>query len=458
MTKQDIDRSRREFLGLSLKLGFGAAAIGSLSDMGLAFGQRSGGLPPPNQDYKALVCVFMYGGNDGFNLLVPRSNPQYQEYANARQNLAIPQASLLPITPVTQSSVQFGLHPSATGLRDLFQQRKLSFVSNVGSLIVPTTRAQFQADSVPLPVQLFSHSDQQIQWQIGRSNNIDGRGWGGRISEAMTGINPQSPLSMNISLTGSNVFQTAAQTPYTLGVDGPITLEAMYGPGDVRRRQTFEALLNQTQGSALERKYGTIQKEAMQIRDVITNALAAAPTINTPFPSGELGQQLHMVARMISIRQTLGVRRQIFFVGLSGFDTHDAQNQQQPGLFNEVSSSLQAFQTSLGEILAERNVVTFSASDFGRTLTSNGDGTDHGWGSHAFVLGKPVIGGEVFGTFPRLLLEGPDDAGSGRIIPTTSIDQYGATIARWFGVRPNKLREIFPNIVNFPTPILPFLG
>jgi uncharacterized protein (DUF1501 family) len=408
-------------------------------------------------DYKALVCLFLYGGNDSANLIVPRSGSPYSTYKASRGSLAVSQASLLPITPVNPGGVAWGVHPSAPAIASLFQAGKLAVVANVGCLIEPVTRAQYQAGSVALPPQLFSHADQSAQWMTARSNGLESVGWCGRVAER---VGSSALMPINVSLEGSNALQTGTTTaPYIMNPWGVEALTGFWGEQGGKRFTAFQAMLDRATPHKLEKTYANTQKEAIALEALVSSALDGAPTFATPFPEDSwTARQLEMVARMIAVRSALGVTRQIFFVGMGGFDTHDAQTTYQPQLFSELSQVLAAFQAAMTQLGVEPNVTTFTASEFGRTLSSNGKGSDHGWGANHLVLGGAVQGREFFGTMPDLALDGPDDAGDGRIIPTIAVEQYGATLARWFGVATADLAALFPNLANFGAANLGFLS
>lgn len=429
-----------------LQLGVGAAGLYAMRDLAMVSSyaaQGSGG-------YRALVCVFLYGGNDSFNMLVPTSNARYAEYLAARQNLAVPAEDLLPITPTTDDGITYGLHPSCTGLRSLFDAGSLAIVRNVGTLIAPLTKAQYQAGNVAVPPQLFSHSDQQFQWQTGVSGSVENVGWGGRVADVAAHLNVGSQLAMNLSLSGANTFQVGQGTlPYNLGVNGAIQLSGLFQNWNQDRTAAFETLLAAPQTNRLVRQFASIQQQAIDVQGVVTTALGTAPTLATVFPNTGLGRQLRMVARMISIRASVGASRQVFFVSRGGFDTHDDQEQDQPALYSDISQCLAAFQAAMVELGISDSVTAFTGSDFGRTLTSNGDGSDHGWGSHHLVLGGGVRGGDLYGTMPSFQMGGVDEVGGGRILPTTSVDQYSATLARWYGLTEPQIAEVFPNVGNF---------
>ncbi len=410
-------------------------------------------------DYKALVCVFLFGGNDSFNMLVPRSTAEYDVYAAARQNLAVARDVLLPIQPLTNDGAQYGLHPGMPGIRDLFEVGRAAVIANVGPLIQPTTRDQYLNRTVPVPPQLFSHNDQQDQWHTLRGRAGIPTGWAGRIADALASETGAQQIALNISLNGTTRFQAGASTlPYTIGTTGaPAYFGMTRAPEDRDRRAAFDALLGRNWPSIFARAFARVNRRALDTADLVNAALALAPTLTTPFPSSRLAQQLAMVARLIAVRDELEMSRQIFFVAAGGFDTHDNQVSDQPNLLVDVSASIAAFHAATVELAVANQVTTFTQSDFGRTLTSNGDGTDHGWGGHQLVAGDAVRGRDIFGRMPRLEIGGPDDVGAGRIIPTISVDQFAATLAKWFGVADAELNAIAPNLSNFTQRDLGFL-
>ena len=446
--RKSVDR--RQFMRMG-----GAAALAGVP--GLTFAQGVG-MPAPFTDYKALVCVFLFGGNDSFNMLVPRSDAEYNVYAQSRQNLAIPQQDLLPITPLTQTGVDFGLHPSMGRLQSIFATGRAAFVNNVGPLIEPTTKDQYFNRSVALPPQLFSHNDQQDQWHALKGNAVSKTGWAGRVADLIRTNVADQQMATNASLFGSSLFQSADDTiAYVMGPQGPLTFD---GFGDtsplLEQRQAFEAVLAASYESVYERAFAEIQQRAVAAADLVSAAIASAPSRNTVFPASQLGTQLQTVARLIDVRDQLQMQRQIFFVATGGFDSHDDQNQNQPGLLGGVSDAIAAFYEATVEMGVADSVTTFTQSDFGRTLTSNGDGSDHAWGGVQFAVGDAVLG-DLYGSYPLLAIGGAEDVGGGRMIPTTSADQYAATLAKWFGIDDGDLASVAPNIDNFVTRDLGFM-
>lgn len=412
--------------------------------------------------YRALVCVYLYGGNDAFNMMVPTSTAGYAQYQEARGDLAIPQASLLALNPASPPTGggTFGMTPAMPLLRNLFNQTQspLAIAANVGALLYPITKAEYQAGSVPTPAQLFSHSDQSVVWQQTRADAPDRRGWGGRLADMFYASNTNQQLSMNISIDGENVFQAGDEViPYFVGQGGAEGIWYVE-PWQADRRAAFIALRDAAQGNALQRQFASVVRRSMNNQVMVNGALEGETPLTTTFPDTHLGRQLQMVARLIHVRNTLQMQRQIFFVGLGGFDTHDNQLADQAEQLTELDGALAAFYAATSEMGVANGVTTFTASEFGRTTSINGDGTDHGWGSHHLILGGAVNGRRIYGRPPDLSVGGPDDADWGQIIPTTSVDQYAATIARWYGVSPGDMSTVFPNIGRFATPDLGFMG
>lgn len=474
MHRRSSLHSRRDFLRRSLTALAGGstffAAPASLSLLNAAWARSA----PAGGDFKALVCVFLLGGNDGHNLLVPRSEGEYAVYAARRRGLTLPRESLLPITPLQGPGFALGLHPALTPLQGLFEDGRLALLANVGALLEPVSRRQYDERTARLPPQLFSHNDQQAFWQsLEARSAVDttpASGWGGRIADLLhDNINPDATLAMNLSLAGSNPFQAGRSTD-ALSVDvGAIrSIEADLDPSAVGE---VEAQLAQSHPNLLVEAYRRRLLGAVEDYRVLADALAGAAPLTTVFPEPPtegapaadrfafaLGSQLRRAAELISVRQTLGLRRQIFFCSLGGFDTHDAQMADQPQLLAGLSRAVKAFHAATVELGVEADVTTFAATEFGRSLTSNGDGSDHGWGNHLFVLGGAVRGRRVFGAMPDLSPDSPDIAADGNLIPRLSVDQYGATLGRWFGVPDDALDLVFPNLRAFDQRDLGFMA
>lgn len=327
----------------------------------------------------------------------------------------------------------------------------------------PISAAQVRSGTAELPRYLYSHSDQQTQWMCAGPAGTPAYGWAGRVADLLHAQAYAPPLTVNLTLGGSNVWQGGAATvPYALGLNEEPQLQAITNRAVLggARSDLLLALQQQAVASShpFVREYGVRQQRSVQLSGVINGALDAAADLQTVFPDTAVGRQLRMAARMIAARGGLGVSRQMFYVGVGGWDTHDDQIERQAALLGELSAALAAFQAAMDEIGEAQNVTAFTASDFGRTLTSNGDGSDHGWGGHALVLGGAVQGRAIYGAMPSLVLNGADDVGWGRILPTTSTEQYAATLARWFGVSDSDLDLVFPNLNRFATRDLGFMA
>lgn len=410
-----------------------------------------------NNDYRALVCIFLYGGADAFNMIVPRDASGYATYKAARGNLAESAASLLPISALGTSS-SYGVHPAMAALQQRFDKGDLAFVANIGPMVRPVTKQEFLTNQAPLPPHLFSHNDQQAQWQTAYAQGPGNTGWCGRLADRLGALNGATALSPNISLDGAvTALLGATVSPYAMSPEGPERIEALEaGTSELARaiRSTFKGRKH-----VLEREVARVTEESDTIEALIRGQLTAAPDFTDLFGTGdELAEQLHMVARMIGIRSALGMRRQIFFVAQGGYDTHANQGARLPGLLSSLSRGMDAFQAAMERLGTSQQVTTFTSSEFGRTLSSNGLGSDHGWGSHAMVMGGAVQGQRIHGNMPNLTLDGPDDLGEGRILPSQSVDQYAATLARWFGLPAQDMAAVFPNLANFSKADLGFMG
>lgn len=450
--------NRRKFLKLGTQT---LASSTLLSTLGMM--ERALAASDYSTGYRALVCVFLHGGNDCFNWIVPSDSAGYATYQAARRTLALARNSLLPITPTNVGSAQYGLHPKCPGIRSLFESDRAAFIGNVGTLVTPTTATQFRNESVPLPPYLFSHSDQIAQWMTSYPQSRLGHGWAGRVSDLLQDQAYQPQLALNVSLDGNNIWQSGADTvQYTLATDGAPEFNAVADSGyrGGTRRTAFLDLLQQAGGdaSSLTRELARTETRSKDLARFVNDSLATVVPLRTVFPTGPLGAQLRMAARMVSARAAIGASRQMFFISLGAWDTHDRQLVDHADRLEILDAGLKAFQDALVEIGAQNLVTTFTASDFGRTLTSNGDGSDHGWGGHALVMGGAVSGRKIYGTMPNLTINGPDDVGEGRIVPTTGTDQYAATLARWFGVSDSDLDIVFPNLRNFGSRNLGFLA
>lgn len=414
-------------------------------------------------DYKAIVCVFLYGGNDYGNTVLPVDNTNYAKYAAIRTGIATPQAQLAAttLTPNTAlpGGMQLALAPQMTALKSLFDSGQLAVQLNVGPLIQPTTLAQYNAKSVPLPPKLFSHNDQQSVWQSSKPEGSTA-GWGGKIGDLALSNNGNSVFTC-ISVTGNAVYlagQTAVQ--YQVSTSGAVPISGIKNGlyGSTTCGAALKTLVTQGSTQTLENELGKLTSRSIDAEAQVSTALAGVPAFTTVYPTGNsLATQLQTVAKLIAARNALGSKRQVFMVSLGGFDLHDNLPTLHPGLLTNVSEALAAFYNTTVELGVSQNVTTFTASDFGRTLASNGDGADHGWGSHHFVLGGAVKGRQFYGTAPAIAVNGPDDVGQGRLLPTTSVDQFAATLGSWFGLSNTELPLMVPNINNYTLKNLGFV-
>jgi len=501
------DASRRQFLrhagALSALAGAGAPMALNLLAAGAASAQAA-------PDYKAIVCLFLFGGNDAYNMVLPTDSASWSAYSSTRNQAPDPIAlaapgtapvasagagsparlgGVLPIAPLNAQGRTFALHPLMGTLQTMFDSdRRLAILSNVGPLVMPTTKAQYGQASHPKPARLYSHNDQQSTWQAMAPEGAT-RGWGGRMGDALAAMNTRAVFTA-ISAGGGAVWLNGNSIQqYQVGAAGSIRLGAN-GAGQVYGSTAVAAALERIVGSArgshaFETDVAAISQRAIDAEATLRTALkpasdaafGTAPASGTYNPNADpklqydnpltgaksfngVAQQLQVVARLVDagLAGATGARRQVFFVSLGGFDTHDQQNRNQADLLARLAHALRYFDTALGALGARNAVTTFTASDFGRTFTSNGDGTDHGWGAHHFVMGGAVKGGDLYGAFPVLAPKNannnnfdgsPDQLGNGALLPGTSVDQLGATLAAWFGLTPTQIADLFPNLANF---------
>ncbi|MBS0657024.1 MAG: DUF1501 domain-containing protein [Verrucomicrobia bacterium] len=460
--------TRRSFLRQAACAALGVGGLtGAMLDLRRIAAATIGNTDILSGDYKALVCVFLYGGNDANNMVVPVDATHYAAYAAARGAIALPQSSLVGLSPLTNTGVDYGLNGAMPELAALFNGRKAALLGNVGSLLAPITKDDYNARR-NVPPSLFSHSDQQTQWQTSVPDVISRSGWGGRTADLLAALNDSQQVSIAISLSGSNTFQVGNQVvPFSVSPSGTVGLTD-YNSGsansNARSRAIDQLLTLSGQSSNLfEKQFGGTIRGALDTNNILNGALRltdpaqGGTALSTVFPTTSLGNQLKMVARLIRGRETLNLRRQVFFVSVGGFDTHTNQVAAQATLLQELSQGLDAFYKATVEMNVAESVTAFTASDFARTFPTNGTGSDHGWGSHHLVVGGAVRGGDIYGRMPTLVVNGPDDTGQGRWIPTTSVDEYAATLARWFGVNAGDLSYALPNIGRFAQPNLGFL-
>lgn len=448
-------KSRRKFIkefGLGA-LGLSAASsITQLKAMNAAFLNNSANFL--SNDYKAIVCFYFAGGNDSFNMVVPRGNPEYDEYAVTRSDLAISQNELLPITPVTSDGKQYGLNPAMSNIHQLFNTGKVSFINNVGPLIEPTTKIAYQNNSAPIPLGLFSHSDQIKNCQTGMPHLRTQFGWGGRMADLLNDMNTNQNVSMNISLSGTNIFQYGetlvefAIDPYG-GSPGIVGYDPPSTPFNAKRKEGIDLLLGVDHSDMYKKTYTDILKRSLDGSIEFRAAMAQIGALNTFFSDNRISQSFKRITEVIKARDILGFKRQIFFVQMGGWDMHGELIDSHERNLTVVDNALYEFHNGLNEIGMFENVTTFTISDFGRTLTSNGNGSDHAWGGNALVMGGDIKGGDMYGVFPSLALGGEYEVHNGVLIPTTANDSYFAELALWFGVSPSDLSTLFPNIGNF---------
>lgn len=456
------DTSRREFLKVAATLSVAGTAAPfalNLAGIGAAAAQTA-------NDYRALVCVFLFGANDHNNTVIPYDTASFNAYNTSRATISRPFADLLPLTssvPLTGNNAgrQFALAKELAPLKTIWDQGKLAILANVGPLIVPTTKTQYANLSVPIPPKLFSHNDQQSVWQ---ASSPEGArvGWGGRMGDLFASQNANQIFTCN-SITGSAVFLAGnTVSAYQIGTSGSVAIAGLNGSlfGSTTAASALRSIITESGTNLFTQDLAATTSRSIAADQLLSSAIATAPdfALTGDLTTNSLAVQLRVVSRMIASRATLGAKRQIFFVSLNGFDTHDDQLTIQPVLHTQLAAALEYFNNNLQSLNVTNNVTTFTASDFGRTLTSNGDGSDHGWGSHHFIMGGAVKGGQYYGTFPVMGYNNNDEVGSGRLLPTTSVDQYAATLATWFGVSNTDMRLVLPNIGNFSNANLGFLS
>ena len=457
-----INASRRAFLRTASALStVGTAGAGialNLAAVGSAAAQSA------PADYKAIVCLFLFGGCDYANTVLSYDEPSWSGYVAARNvqpdpiALALPSApvagrTILPVTHLNANGLnagrQFALHPNLGPLKTLFDNQQAAVIGNVGPLIQPTTKAQYNTRNYPLPPKLVSHNDQQSTWMAFAPEGAS-TGWGGRLGDLFMASN-QYPVFTGISTSGNTVFLAGRESvQYQIGgstAAGINGLNNVYNVGGAN--VALNALLQETRQNLFEREQVKVSTRSIAARDAINNAIGIAPAFTTPFPGTGIGNQLQTVARIIAGRDFIGARRQVFFVSMGGFDHHDGLNAGHGALMTQLGAAVAAFQAATTQLGIADKVTLFTGSDFGRTLTSNGDGSDHGWGSHHFVVGGAVRGGDFYGRFPLIGVGNSDEVGQGRLLPDVAVDQVAGTLGRWFGVSDTDLLTLMPNLKNF---------
>ncbi len=420
-------------------------------------------------DYKALVCIFLYGANDHYNTVIPYDVATHTNYYNIRKGtptagtvydgIAIGRNALsaTALSTALSDGRLMALNPEMSPLKTLFENKRASILMNVGPLVVPTSRIQYDNKSVPLPPKLFSHNDQQAYWQSSFQTEGGAKGWGGRAADLLLSNNSKSTLTC-ISINGNALFLSGQNAiSYQMSSTGATTINAIKGKslfGSANCAAALQTLITQQSSLPMASDYTTVTKRALDTYDGIVAAIgaSASASMNALFPSSAtntLSAQLKMVARMIEQQATFGMKRQVFMVGMGGFDLHDFLPTQHPALLQKLSNAMKEFDDAMTSLGMGSQVTAFTASDFGRTLTSNGDGSDHGWGSHHFVMGGAVDGGKFLGTAPEIGLTHNQQVGSGRLLPSTAVDQLGAELAAWFGVSATDIKTVLPNAKNF---------
>jgi len=436
----------------------GAATVGTLA-------LRPFGLLPAlaqsSANYRALVCVFLFGGNDSNNTVIPMDDPSYQAYTSIRGSLAL-SASELTTTVYSASNAPFAFHGKLAEVASMFSSKELAVVANTGSLVQPLTRSLYQGSQAPIPLNLFSHSDQQLQWQTSIAQGNSPTGWAGRAADY---LNSQKINSSNfpafLSVAGNSLEgQGAATQPVAIAPGQSLALKGFGSAVSQARSNALTSLLTTDNGLSLVQAANNTMANSQADAVALEAALSKTTAMKTQFPTSSLGAQLQQVAQIIQVQSYLGMSRQIFFCSLGGFDTHAGELEAHNDLYPQLSQALAAFYAATEELGMAQNVTTFTESDFSRTFQpTTTDGSDHAWGSHHLVLGGAVKGGQIYGQFPTFELAGPNDTDTrGRWIPTTSIDQYGATLCSWFGIPDTALAAVFPNFTNFGSQKLDIFG
>ena len=451
MSRFDNDQSRRAFLRRSAQLGLAGVAAPFVTSLG-AIGEAAAATAG---DYKALVCIFLYGGNDYANTLPPYDQASYNLYQAQRSNIALDRSALAATVLSPTNSLggrQYALAPAMSSLMPVFNAGKMAVVLNVGTLVQPTTKTQYTNASVPLPPKLFSHNDQQSYFQASSPEGATS-GWGGRIGDLFENGNGTATLTC-INAAGNAVYLAGKQAiQYAIGTGGPTALlnnaTSLYG--STTAASTLRSLMTAPSGNLIANEHGKVSARALSLYSQVSGALAGAPAANFPLFSATnpLAAQLRIVAQMISVSQALSAKRQVFFVSLGGFDMHESLATAHPTQIGLVADAMRAFHDTTTSLGVANQVTSFTASDFGRTLVSNTSGADHGWGSMHFVMGGAVNGQKIYGTPPAIGNGTGDDVGQGRLLPSISVDQYASTLASWFGVSSTDMTTVLPNMGNY---------
>ena len=460
-THLNINRhtSRREFLKRASAMSLAGVATPfaiNLAALGEAAAANATG-------YKALVCVFLYGGNDYANTLVPYDAASHALYTAQRPVIATARAALAStlLNPATAlgGGRQYAVAPQLSPLLPIFDAGQMAVLLNIGTLVEPTSKAAYLNKSVRLPPKLFSHNDQQSVWQSSLAEGAT-TGWGGRMGDLFAAGNGNATFTC-VSVSGNAVYLSGSSAvQYQVTPNGSVPLSGLRNPlfGSQACSDALRALVTAPRTHLYEAEHARIMKRSIDADVQLTSALGGTSPIATPFPANNgLAAQLAMVARMIKARASTGAKRQVFFVSIGGFDTHDGLIDTHPGLLAQVGPALAAFNAATAELGVANEVTTFTASDFGRTLTSDGDGSDHGWGSMHFVMGGAVRGKSFVGTPPAIANNGADDVGQGRLLPSLAVDQFAGTLGSWFGVSDSEMTTVLPNLSNYTVRNLGFM-
>lgn len=464
------DLNRRAFM----KRAAAIAGLGAAAPMALNLASVGEAAAMDATDYKAIVCCFFYGGNDYANTVIPYDLPNYDLYSTIRGGAAgrkrggvalghseLDGTALTTVTPQTLTNgIRYALAPELTGVASLFNAGHAAIQLNVGPLVVPLTLAQYESGSkaYPQPPKLFSHNDQSSIWQSLGSEGAT-VGWGGRMGDLAMSSNGQSLMTC-ISASGNAVFVSGNNTlQYQISPDGAIPIWPAKGWvfGSAETSSLLKQLITEPRTHVMENAFNVVTKRSMDMETIVNAALDPVTLTTTFDQTNYFARQLQVVARLIAARGALGTKRQVFFVSMGGFDNHDGLMTQHPELMATFNSAVTSFYNATVELGVANKVTTFTASDFGRTLAYNGDGSDHGWGSHHFIMGGAVKGGQFYGTAPHISLETDDQVGQGRLLPSTSVDQMAATLGKWFGLSGSELTSVLPNIGNFATANLGFM-
>ncbi|WP_019615789.1 DUF1501 domain-containing protein [Psychromonas ossibalaenae] len=436
--------SRRTFLQMSATLA-SSTALTALPSTATASNIEDG--------HKALVCIFLFGGNDAYNMLVPMSEPAYSQYITARPDLGLTQDQILPTGLATDNGVQLGIHHAMASMLPLFTNGQASAFINSGQLIEPATRTQIEQKEVRLPDFLMAHNSQQDMWQSGAENLSHPYGWAGRMMD-MLGIS--SDISPLFSITNeAKLLRNANASQVIINSSGVDDYTAW--DQESRVNGYFSHFRTREYTNVYERNYAQRMQESVIENQELKNVLNAYPATGS-YPQSDLAEQLSMVSRLIQAKDMMGQKRQVFFVGIGGFDTHKNQQAVHHDLLAQVSDAIAAFNQDINEQGLNDQVTSITMSDFGRRIIANASGTDHGWGGHQIISGGAVNTTSAYGSWPDLTLESESNYNNGRIIPGIAADQVNASLCSWFGLSNEKILELFPNLNNFDSPDLDFFS